>query len=266
MEMGRVLIDKAGMHADVQADASILGCCNPKNGKFKTDLMESIQSQINLPEPLMTRFDLIYIMKDKVNKERDEKILRSLLTTNKIRSPVSDKLFKKYINFASKLEPSMTEEVQDTFVSIISDLRQVYQKMENKDDKSAISFRQAGALIRLAVASAKLRLSEKVELVDLKLAEDLMLDALESSGFARDFNAIEYAALYGGTTSRKIKLLDAIKLDIKEFVVGGIVDEEILRKRMNEKGVQDKDFYKVFNNLREEGTLYGKHNDLRWHE
>lgn len=264
MEMRKILVDKAGIHCEMSADCSILGCCNPKNGKFDLTRMESIQSQINLPEPLMTRFDLIYIMQDKIDKERDEKILRSLINYKKVICPVNEKLFKKYIKYASKIEPIFDEEVGDTFVQIISNLRQSYSKMENKGDKTAITFRQGGALIRLATAAAKIRLSTKVELCDLKLAEDLMLDALESAGFGRDFNSIEYAALYGGTTSKKIAFNDMIKNEIQLQIISGNKSEDGIKKIFTDKKISEKDYLKVFNQLRQDGTIIGHYNDLKW--
>jgi replicative DNA helicase Mcm len=264
MEMGLVLVDKAGLHAQILADTSILGCCNPKNGKFDLSHMDSIQSQINLPEPLMTRFDLIWIIQDKIDKDRDEKIIRSLMVTNKVKPIISEKVFKKYIQYCSRLTPELTEDVEDTVVKIISELRQTYLKLPNKEGKSAITFRQAGGLIRLATAAAKLRLSPKVELCDLKLAEDLMLDALQSAGFGKDFNSFEYAALYGGTTNKKIALIDQIKNEIKNQILTGNKNEDNIKKKLLENKFPEKEVNKLFFTLRQEGTIIGRADNVSW--
>lgn len=263
MEMGKVLVDKAGIHASMNADTSILGCCNPKNGRFDLTHMDSIQSQINLPEPLMSRFDLIWIMQDFIDKEKDEKILRSLMSTKKKSGLVSDKLFKKYIKYASSLCPVINEEVQETLIEIVSNLRQRYKVMQDKSGKGTITFRQAGGLIRLSIASAKLRLSDKVELRDLKLAEELMLDALESAGFSRDFNQLEYAALYGGTTKKKMDLNERLKEEIRVLLSKGISTEEGIEKDLVLK-YSEKDVSRLMNQLRQEGTLVGKFDNLKW--
>jgi DNA replicative helicase MCM subunit Mcm2 (Cdc46/Mcm family) len=264
MEMGKIFVDKAGLHAEMMADVSILGCCNPKNGKFDLSHMDSIQSQINLSEPLMSRFDLIYIIHDKVDLERDSKILKGMINTKKQVGPIGERMFKKYIKYATKLEPVIDEEVSETFVKIVTDLRQAYLKMENKDNKQAMTFRQGSALIRLAVASAKLRLSQKVELIDLKLAEDLMLDALESAGFAKDFNSFESAALYGGTTKKKMNLIEKIKNLIQVNISQGLITEDELKKSIVSDEISEKDFLKVIIGLRQECTLVGTYNNLKW--
>lgn len=264
MEMRKVLVDKAGIKVELSADASILGCCNPKNGKFDLTHMDSIQSQINLPESLMSRFDLIFVMLDKIDQERDEKILRSLMSPGKARATINEKLFKKYIKYASRLEPVIQDDVQDTIVEIVTSLRQRYKSMTDKKDKTPITFRQAGGLIRLATASAKLRLSDKVEMVDLKLAEELTLDALESAGFGRDFNGVEYAALYGGTTKKKMDLMEMVKKDTADFIKAGVNSEETIKKHFLNQKVSEKDFEKVWYQLRKEGTVIGPPSSIKF--
>ena len=141
-----------------------------------------------------------------------------MYSESEIKGPISDRMFKKYIKYASKIEPSITPEAKKYSIDLGNKLRQAYLKRQNidpYDDESPFSFRQGGGIVRLAYASAKLRLSDKVEVCDFELAEEITMDSLSSLGFGNKLDGIEYNALYGGTTSKKQSLIDSISTLIK---------------------------------------------------
>lgn len=267
MESGIVTVDKVGIHADLPADTCVLGCCNPKKGTFNISHLDSIQSQLNLPAPLMTRFDLIYIIKDEVNLERDTKIWESMFSENEAKGPISTKMFKKYIKYASKIEPTITPEAKKYSIDLCNKLRQAHIKRQETEKKeSPFSFRQGGGIVRLAYASAKLRLSDKVEVCDFELAEKLTMDALKSLGFGNGLNGIEYNALYGGTTAKKQSLIDSVKSLVKNEISQNNRDEDEIKKKILSVGIPEKEFDKIWNQFRKEGTIIGSRTNISYME
>ena len=67
-----VTINKATIRMTMKVTAGALATANPQNGVFR--LNEDIVKQFNLPQPIINRFDLIFVMRDIVDKERDELI------------------------------------------------------------------------------------------------------------------------------------------------------------------------------------------------
>lgn len=77
MEQQCVTIAKAGMHVTLNARCSVTAAANPRYGNF--DPKMSLHENIGLPDSLMSRFDLIYIVRDLTTEEIDRKIATQVL-------------------------------------------------------------------------------------------------------------------------------------------------------------------------------------------
>ncbi len=185
-----VSVAKAGITARLQCRCSILGAANPKYGRFEES--QFVADQIDLPPALMSRFDLIFAMTDKPQAERDAKITKHILSVhrrgeilrNEDLSGVESSELDKMLEETNFLEPSFTKEflrkyvayskrfvpvLSDDAVKLITDnYLQIRKQGEGEGKSVPITARQLEAYVRLAEASARVRLSRTVTLDDAR--------------------------------------------------------------------------------------------------
>ena len=77
MEQQTVSVAKAGIIATLNARTSVLACANPVGSRYNPRI--SVVENIQLPPSLMSRFDLIYLVLDKIDDNTDRKLARHLI-------------------------------------------------------------------------------------------------------------------------------------------------------------------------------------------
>ena len=157
MEQQEVTIAKAGIVATLKTRCSVLAIANPKLGRF--DDYQTITDQINLPPSLISRFDIIMLLRDVPNTERDSHVANHIFDSRygDVSNDLDIELVVKYIAYAKQnVFPKPTEKAMEKLRDYYVETRKRY-----KDTTALpITARQFEALTRLAEASARVRLSD----------------------------------------------------------------------------------------------------------
>jgi len=257
MEQGSISIAKASIVATLPAKTSVLAAGNPKYGRF--DPYIPLKEQIDIPETLLTRFDLKFALRDIPSRDLDEKILahirntRFLNTQQAYSETIPVNLLRKYIAYARKnIFPKMTLEALKKLEDFFIETR------EKSKENSAISItlRQYEALIRLAQASAKVRLSEVVTEEDAERAIRLMKFSLKQFGFDPELGVIDIDKYEGGITASQRGKIRTVRMIIDELakVFGNMISEEEIIKRAKEQGVDNAE--EILNKMKLSGELF----------
>ncbi|GAB0097318.1 DNA helicase [Sergentomyia squamirostris] len=165
MEQQTISLAKAGVRATLNARTSILAAANPINGRY--DRSKSLQQNIQLSAPIMSRFDLFFILVDECNEVIDYAIARKIVDLHSnIESPVEQIYTReemlRYIMFARQFKPVLGEEAAKLLVDNYSHLRQRDTGTVGKSTWR-ITVRQLESMIRLSEAMAKMECANEVE-------------------------------------------------------------------------------------------------------
>ena len=164
-----ITIDKASVHMKLKAQASVLATANPIHGLFKDD--EDLVQQFNISPAIINRFDLIFVVRDVVNKATDELIAKRMneREMGKINCKYDGEFLKKFFVYVKELpNPTIHPEINKRMAKIYSKLRTF------KTSSLNINPRVHSAFLQLCKASAKIRLSDSVGEKDIERALDIL--------------------------------------------------------------------------------------------
>jgi replicative DNA helicase Mcm len=240
MEQQTVTISKANVHATLRAETSVLAAANPKFGRF--DPYQSIQKQINVDPALLNRFDLIFVLKDLPERNKDNAIASHVLMERQNPSdtkiPIDSVLMKKYIAYArQKVFPELTDKAVDEIKAFYVELRNMPTISNDLIKPIPVTARQLEALVRLAEANARARLSKKVTREDAKKAIELLKYCLQQVGFDYETKSFDIDKISTGVSaSQKSKIIfvrEAISRLESRF--GKLIPVEELDREMDGK-------------------------------
>ena len=253
MEQQIVVIDKAGIHATLKTRCPVLAGCNPKVGRF--DKYVNDIEQIKLPPALLSRFDLIFVIKDIPNESRDRVMAQHILNLHRndeFAKPILQGSFiRKYVAYAKrnifpKLNHDASKLIEDFYVSM---------RKLSTDKSVAITPRYLEALIRLAEASARIRLSNVANVDDAKRAIRIMsktIEYLKNENGTFDVDKIE-SAVPAKKRDKYMTILGIIERKFKED--GEPVKLEYIIDEAENVGIDKLIVEKIIEDLKRNGTI-----------
>ena len=277
MESQKISVAKAGITATLQCRCSMLAAANPKYGRFEDT--DTITNQIDLPPALMSRFDMIFVLTDKPDRERDKDITGHILKahrrgqvravkseehleginvskiiedTDNIRPYYDIDTLRKYVAYSKRIIPVMTDEA----ANIIEESYLNIRKMGEGENASVpITARQLEGYVRLSEASARMRLSNIVTDADANRAVD-MVEYYLGKIAAPDGGQWDIDRMATGITKKD---RDSAKV-VREIITlfgsdSGISMEEII-KHSGEEGLTEDNVRNVVKKIHEAGDIF----------
>ncbi|ODV92840.1 hypothetical protein CANCADRAFT_23657 [Tortispora caseinolytica NRRL Y-17796] len=180
MEQQTISIAKAGIQATLNARTSILAAANPVQGRYNRK--QSLRANVRLSAPIMSRFDLFFVILDDCNESIDTALASHIvgLHMNKdeaITPKYSTQDLHNYIRYARTLAPVMTKDAKTLLVDL-------YKKLRSGDSNGMgrgsyrITVRQLESLIRLSEAIARAHLSKEIKPKFVREAYNLLQQSI----------------------------------------------------------------------------------------
>ncbi|PLW28451.1 hypothetical protein PCANC_25109 [Puccinia coronata f. sp. avenae] len=224
MEQQTVSIAKAGIITTLNARTSVLAAANPVGSKY--NLAWPITKNIDLPPTLISRFDLLYLVLDKVDEASDRKLAKHLVALYLEDRPETGGLdilpvqtLTAYISFArNHIHPVLTEEACDALVSGYVAMRKAGEDSRTSERRITATTRQLESMVRLSEAHARMRFSDKVEVEDVQEANRLIREALKESATDPITGLIDLDLLQTGQGLHQRKLLEDLKREMLKLL------------------------------------------------
>ncbi|KAF2970387.1 hypothetical protein GQX73_g3225 [Xylaria multiplex] len=169
MEQQTISIAKAGITTILNARTSVLAAANPIFGRY--DDMKTPGENIDFQTTILSRFDMIFIVRDEHTRDKDERIAKHVMGIHmggrsleeQVEGEVPVEKMRRYLSYcksrcAPRLSPEAAEKLSSHFVSI---RKQVHASEIEANTRSSIpiTVRQLEAIVRITEALAKLTLS-----------------------------------------------------------------------------------------------------------
>lgn len=165
MEQQTISIAKAGIQATLNARTSILAAANPVGGRYNRKT--TLRANINMSAPIMSRFDLFFVILDECNENVDRHLADHIVNIHRLRDDAvrpefSTEQLQRYIRFARTFKPEFTPEARVLLVEKYKELRAEDAQGGIGRNSYRITVRQLESMIRLSEAIAKANCVEDV--------------------------------------------------------------------------------------------------------
>jgi len=200
MEQQTISISKAGIVTSLQARCAVVAAANPIGGRYDSSM--TFSENVDLTEPILSRFDILCVVKDTVDPVGDEHLARFVVASHMVSHPRSDQsdvdnmkkteealastsnlagvekipqeLLRKYVLYArEKIHPKLHQMDQEKVAKMYSELR----RESMATGSIPITVRHIESMIRIAEAHAKMHLREFVSEDDVNMAMRVMLES-----------------------------------------------------------------------------------------
>ena len=257
LEQQTVSVAKGGIVATLNARAAVLAAANPSLGRYEPH--RNVSENINLPVTILSRFDLIFIIKDQPEPDYDSRMSEHILALHRSKvspetAPFAPDFLRKYISFAKRITPVLTPEA-------VIELRDFYLKMRSKGGEEAavaITPRQLEALVRISEARARAFLRDSVTVEDAKSAIRIMTVSLSDVGVDVKTGAMDIDVIM---TGKPRSLRDSFQRVIEtvaemERETGTVEETVLIAALVDKEKMEEREARRLIGQLIKEGILY----------
>ncbi|KON33837.1 MAG: hypothetical protein AC479_03070 [miscellaneous Crenarchaeota group-6 archaeon AD8-1] len=258
MEQHTVSVAKGGIVATLNARTAILAAANPSLGRYEPH--RTVAENISLPVTILSRFDLIFVLRDVPDKESDKKLSKHILDIHRRRGhplepEISSDILRKYVSYAKTIQP----ELSSGALKVLGDFYLAMRSAsEGEGSPIAITARQLESLIRISEARARVALRKKVTEEDAKAAINLMQRSLGEVGIDVSLDKVDIDIIMTGRPkSVRDKLHSVLSVLMEMEKETGMVDKNALIIELEDKyNIPRLETDKMISQLLREGTIY----------
>jgi DNA replicative helicase MCM subunit Mcm2 (Cdc46/Mcm family) len=266
-----VSIAKAGIVATLNARTAIIAAANPKFGRFDKD--SSAEDNINLPSSILSRFDLMFIVRDEPTIESDTMIAEHILKLHMpeealgpdaetIEPPIDLGLLKKFIKYANtECKPVLTAVAGNRIKDFYLTLRKPAQG--NKDTPIPVVARTLEGLIRMSEAHAKMALRKEVTVDDVNEVIKLIEYSMKQVSWDEEKKVFDVDKIQiGKTRSKQDKLKKLYKMikNIQEENNNEPVELSNIIERADFEGMKADEVKDLLEALKKDAQIIEKRN------
>ena len=258
MEQHTVSVAKGGIVATLNARTAILAAANPALGRYEPH--RTVAENISLPVTILSRFDLIFVLRDVPNKETDSKMSEHILEIHKkgispVESPIALDLLRKYIGYSKSVKPALTQEALQRLNDFYLAMRSA---SEAEGSPVAITARQLESLVRIAEARARAALRKEVTAEDAEAAVAIMKRSLEEVGIDLSSYKIDIDIIMTGKPKSMRDRLQTVLSTLMEMEKDtGIVEKIVLLNELETRyKIPRGEAERLLGQLLREGTIY----------
>src|SRR5437879_2586478 len=257
LEQQTVSVAKGAIVATLNARAAVLAAANPSLGRYEPH--RNVSENINLPVTILSRFDLIFIIKDQPEADYDTRMSEHILALHRSRvspetAPFAPDFLRKYISYAKRIIPVLSSEA-------VIELRDFYLKMRAKGGAEAavaITPRQLEALVRISEARARAFLRDIVTVEDAKSAIRIMTVSLSDVGVDVKTGAMDIDVIM---TGKPRSLRDSFQRVIEtvaemERETGTLEETVLIAALVDKEKMEEREARRLIGQLIKEGILY----------
>ena len=259
MEQQVVSIAKGGIVATLNARTSILAAANPALGRYNP--YQTIAQNINFPVTILSRFDLIFVLRDEPNTEVDSRMSDHILALHRggrapVEPPLNPELLRKYISYTKQLRPVMSEEAMGRIKDFYLKMRSA--SMEGEGSAISITPRQLESLVRLAEARARVHLRGEVTAEDAEAVIALMRKSLEQVGIDTTTGEIDIDLIMTGKPKSLQNRLQRVLSVLAEMerATGLVMDEDLYQRLEEDHNISRSEAGRLIRILLRDGTIY----------
>ena len=258
MEQHTVSVAKGGIVATLNARTAMLAAANPALGRYEPH--RTVAENISLPVTILSRFDLIFVLRDVPDKEGDAKMSEHILEIHRrgaspVEAQIDADFMRKYISYSKTIKPKLSK-------AALKHLSEFYLAMrsasETEGSPVAITARQLESLIRISEARARVALRKEVSAEDAEAAIALMKRSLEEVGIDLSSYKVDIDLIMTGkpkSVRDKLQVILSVLIEMEKET--GMVEKTALVNELELKHkIPRAETERMIWQLLREGTIY----------